>query len=138
MECRSENRSAGRGEEAFCYWHDPLFLAGCGLYALNRWILKPHFASPFLHNYFNDVWFIPCALPLTLWLQRLLGWRTHDQPPGLGETLFHFLVWAVVAEGIAPHFMRTTGDPWDVAAYAGGTVIGLVWWQRARWLRLVS
>ena len=38
-------------------------------------------------------------------------------------------VWSVAAELVAPHlFTRATGDPWDVAAYAGGALIsGLIW-----------
>jgi hypothetical protein len=134
MERASSKWASPTDSANFGYWRDPLFWVGCGLYALNRWGLKPHSDNWFLHDYFNDVWFIPCALPLTLWVQRILGLRNHDRPPGVGEIFFHLAVWSVLAEAVAPHFMKTTGDPWDVAAYTGGAIIGLAWWQRARLL----
>ena len=37
----------------FGYMHDPLFLACVVLYALNRLVLKPHLATPFLHEHLN-------------------------------------------------------------------------------------
>ena len=42
---------------------DPLFLVAFAAYALNRWVLKPHTHSVFIHGYFNDLWLIPAALP---------------------------------------------------------------------------
>lgn len=114
----------------FRYAADALCLGACALYALNRGLLKAHIPSPFLHGYFNDVLLIPCALPCVLWLQRRLGLRTHDAPPDAREVALHFAVWAIVAEGIAPHLTRATGDWRDVLAYAAGAGAAFVWWQR--------
>ena len=114
----------------FRYWADPLFLLCCGAYALNRWLLKPHLESAFLHGYFNDLLLIPCALPLVLWLQRRFGWRRHDQPPQWREVFFHLIVWSLLFELIGPHLMRhATGDSMDVAAYALGGIVALGWWN---------
>lgn len=116
----------------FRYLRDPLFLLGCAAYALNRWLLKPHLHSAFLHSYFNDLWLIPCALPPVLWLQRRFNLRSHDDPPQWREILFHLVVWSVFFEGILPHFRaRSTGDPADVLAYAVGGLLAGLWWRRA-------
>lgn len=115
--------------KSFGYFRDPLFLTGCALYALNRWVLKPHFHSPFLRGQFNDCLLIPCALPVILWLQRRLHLRPTDEFPTTEEVVFHLVVWSVLFEGIGPHIMRTTGDIRDVAAYAAGALVALVWWR---------
>lgn len=115
----------------FGYGFDPLCLASCALYALNRWVMKPHFASPFLHNYFNDLWLIPCALPWVLWIQRKLTLRRDDTPPAASEILFHLIIWSLLFELFGPHIMRhTVGDPWDIAAYCAGAVGAARWWRR--------
>jgi len=115
----------------FRYAADPLFLCGCGAYALNRWVLKPNVASTFLHGYFNDLLLIPCALPLALWMQRRLGLRKHDNIPDGGEVLFHLAIWCVLFELIGPHLIRhTTGDPLDMLAYAIGALLSWAWWRR--------
>jgi len=120
----------------FRYLRDPLFLLGCCAYALNRWLLKPHLHSPFLHSYFNDLWLIPCALPPVLLLQRWLKVRSHDEPPQPNEILFQFVVWAFFFEGILPHFrMRSTGDWGDVLAYAIGGLLAGLWWRRSQLCR---
>ena len=119
----------------FRYCRDPLFLLGCAAYAVNRWGLKPHVHSDFLHGYFNDLWLMPCALPPILWLHRKLGLRAHDGVPGVGEILSHLIFWSVLFEYIGPKFMpSTTGDPWDVVAYCVGGVVAGVWWHRSRFL----
>jgi hypothetical protein len=117
----------------FNYVGDSLCLAACSIYALNRWLLLPHVASPFLHSYLNDILIIPAALPAVLWLQRQLGLRTHDAPPTAGEILFHWVIWSVVCELIGPHlFHRSVGDPFDVVAYAAGALFAWHWWRSER------
>jgi hypothetical protein len=113
----------------FVYWRDPLFLACTCFYALNRWWLKPHFAWPFLHNWFNDLLLIPCALPILLWLYRKLHLRRGDAYPTLIETTSVLVVWSVLFEWLGPHLIRyTVGDWRDVAMYwCGGVVAWLVW-----------
>lgn len=106
-----------------------MFLLGCGLYALNRWGLKPNFPAAFLHGQFNDCLLIPCALPLLLWLQRKLGLRKTDAPPRLSEIALHLIVWSVVCEGLGPRFLMGTGDLWDVVAYSAGALVAWLWWQ---------
>ena len=117
----------------FRYLRDPLFLTGCAAYALNRWALKNHTHSAFLHSYFNDLWLIPCALPPVLWLHRMLGLRGHDHPPQLAEILAHLAFWSLLFEWIGPRLAaRATGDMLDVLAYAAGALLACCWWQRGR------
>jgi hypothetical protein len=103
-------------------------MGACALYALNRWILKPRLHSSFLHSHFNDLLLIPAALPLVLWLQRRLGLRSHDGPPEAPEIALHFVVWSVMAEGIAPLLVQATGDWRDVLSYAAGALVSGAWW----------
>jgi hypothetical protein len=121
----------------FRYLLDPLCLVTCALYALNRWVLKPRFHSPFLHNHFNDVLLIPCALPPLLLMQRWLGLRLHDQPPTLGEIALYLVVWSILFEVIGPHIMPwTVGDFWDAVSYVVGGIAAGLWWHRNRLFRL--
>jgi hypothetical protein len=108
-------------------------MAACSLYALNRWILKPRVHSRFLHDHFNDLLLIPCALPPLLLLQRWLKLRRHDEPPTPVEIALNLVVWSILFEVIGPHIMASAvGDPWDVAAYVVGGVLAGAWWQRRR------
>lgn len=123
----------------FRYLRDPLFLLGTGAYALNRWLLKPHwhtgFFQGFLHSHFNDLLLMPCALPLLLWLHRQLGLRPHDGPPGGLEILSHLAGWTVLFEWLGPKFVhQAIADPWDAVAYAAGTVVAALWWHRDKGL----
>lgn len=114
---------------------DGLFLVCCSLYALNRWLLKPHFHSAFLHDHFDDLLLMPCALPLLLWLQRRLRLRTDDGAPTFGEITLYLFIWSILFELIGPHLVRrATGDTWDVVAYAVGGLLAGLWWQRGRLL----
>jgi ubiquinone/menaquinone biosynthesis C-methylase UbiE len=115
----------------FGYVFDPFFLVGCALYALNRWLIKPHCDLAFFHNWFNDIFLIPCALPPVLLTQRWLGLRAHDEAPTAGEVAAHWAGWSLLFEVIGPKIMPTVGDPWDVVAYGCGAAGTLACW---RWL----
>lgn len=122
----------------FRYALDPLCLIACVAYAINRFAIKPHSDSDFLHSHFNDVLLIPAALPFFLWAQRKVEVRPHDEPPSFQEILFHWAVWSVLFEGIGPYLKRTAvGDPWDVLAYFVGGVIAWAIWNRQmfRWFQ---
>lgn len=116
----------------FGFWRDRLFQVGCGAYAVNRWLVKPHTHNAFLHSHFNDLWLIPCALPLVLWGHRRLGWRSNA-PPTFGEVAGHLLIWSLLFEWVGPRFYpRATGDPWDVMCYVAGGLAAWLWWNRDR------
>ena len=118
----------------FAYLRDPLFLVGCAAYGINRWLIKPHVHTGFMHSHFNDCWLIPCALPPILWLHRRLGLRRHDGPPQLGEIALHLVFWSLLFEWIGPKLVpHSTGDPLDVLAYAAGAAVAALWWHRPRW-----
>jgi hypothetical protein len=115
----------------FRFHRDPLFLTACAAYALNRLWLKPHLHNTFLHSHFNDLWLIPCALPLLLWMHRRLGWRDH-RPPTLIEVTSHLLLWSVLFEMLGPLLVaRSTADPLDIACYWVGGLLAWAWWNRA-------
>jgi ubiquinone/menaquinone biosynthesis C-methylase UbiE len=113
----------------FGYVFDPVFLLCCALYALNRWLIKPHCHIAFFHNWFNDTLLIPCALPPVLLMHRWLGLRDHDDPPTAGEVAAHWAGWSILFEVIGPRIMPTTGDPWDVVAYGCGAVAAFACWR---------
>ena len=110
---------------------DPLFLIGCALYAMNRWLIKPNVEAALFDNWFNDALLIPCALPVMLLVHRWLGLRRHDLPPSGTEICGHVAGWAALFEVIGPWiFPHTTGDAADVVAYATGAAAAWWWWRR--------
>ncbi len=117
----------------FGYLRDGLFLTSCALYAANRFVLKPLVPGGFFSWWFSDLLLIPCAAPVSLWIERRLGLRSHDRPPTVGEILFLLVLWSVLFEVVAPRFLpQATGDWHDVVAYALGAALALSWWNRPR------
>lgn len=115
----------------FRYLRDPLFISACSLYAINRWAVKPLAPHGFFAWWFNDFLLIPCAAPVCLWIEKKTGARKHDMPPTAGEVAFLFVLWSVLFEIVAPHFIvRATGDWRDVLAYAAGGILAWAWWNR--------
>ncbi len=109
---------------------DPVCLSACLLYAAIRWLVLPHMGGALLHGQLNDLLLIPAALPLVLWLQRLLGIRDHDRPPLWSEIGVHLVVWSLLFEVVGPRLMPVTGDVLDVLAYATGGLASGLWWNR--------
>ena len=117
----------------FRYLRDPLFMACCALYVVNRWVMKPHLHGALVHSWFNDALLIPCALPVLLRFHAWLGWREQDAVPNAWEILAHLAGWSVLFEVVGPHLMHhATGDALDVVAYAAGAVVAYFWWNRER------
>jgi hypothetical protein len=119
----------------FRYLRDPLFMAGSGAYALNRFLLKPNFHSPFLHNWFNDLLLVPCAIPVVLWLFRIFDLRLSDDAPAAFDLIWILTVWSLLFEWVGPRFVRSSVADWrDVVMYwVGGVAAWLFWrWQSRR------
>lgn len=116
----------------FPYAGDRLCRIACGFYIANRWCMPALWKGAFLRGHFNDLLFIPAALPPLLWLQRRLGLRTTDVPPGWSEVGWHLLIWSIAAELVGPLlFPWTTADGWDLVAYAVGATVAAFFWGQA-------
>jgi hypothetical protein len=116
--------------KSFRYAFDPLCLTAVAAYVFGRWWLRAQGAHGFWHDQFTDLLLIPAALPLSLWIQRRLGLRAHDEPPRWREIVLHVAAWSIAAELIAPHvFHHATGDWRDVAAYTAGALGAGAWWS---------
>lgn len=116
----------------YAFHHDGLFWTGCAAYALNRWVFKSLTHDPFLHSHFNDLWLVPCVLPLVVWLHERFGGRASG-PPTLREIAAHLVLWSLLFEWAGPHLLRrATGDTWDVACYAVGGAVAWAWWHWRR------
>jgi len=118
----------------FVFYRDWAFWLGCTAYSTNRWLLRPHLSAAFLRTHLNDLWLIPCALPLVLWFHERFGWRAPGSPR-LGEVAAHLVGWSVLFEWVGPRYLPwATGDVWDVAWYAVGAGLAWGWWRfdRAR------
>jgi hypothetical protein len=122
------------GSGGFGYWRDPLFLACLGTYAVNRLLIKPnlHHYSPLFHGHLNDILTVPVALPIYLYVYRLVGLRPDDEPPRWWEVALHVAVWDVFFEWFGPHYLHHgAGDPLDNLSIAGGGLVAWVIWRLA-------
>lgn len=118
---------------------DPVCIAACALYAINRWIVEPHVSAVWVHSWVNDALLIPAALPLLLAVERRLGLRSHDEPPTWPEIAAHLVGWSVLFEVIGPMVNpRSTGDVWDVVAYTIGAVVAGCWWNSRKRVERLS
>jgi hypothetical protein len=109
----------------FRYLGDGLFL-----------LIKPHVHHGFMHDHFDDVLLLPCALPPLLLAQRWLKLRLSDLPPSAGEIALYWALWTVQCKILGPHIThRATWDPWDILAYAAGGVLAWCWWHREQIFR---
>ena len=117
---------------AFGYWRDPLFLACLATYAVNRLLIKPglHHYSPLFHGHLNDTLTVPVALPIYLYIYRLIGLRPDDESPRWWEVAFHVALWDVFFEWFGPHYLHHgAGDPIDNFCIAGGGVVAWIIWR---------
>jgi hypothetical protein len=97
-----------------------MFVAA-SVYAVNKWLLKPHFSSIFVHSYLNDIF----AMPFILGYGNLLitlGGLPHlliATPLRIaGFTIFCATAWEI----FGPSFIATaTSDPADFVAYSVGS-----------------
>ncbi len=87
----------------FRYLSDPICLGSMMIYALNRWVLKPHHIGGWVvHDYLNDLLCLPLFLPIILRLQSAVGIRRHDSPPTLFEVLHNWVIFSVLFELVFP------------------------------------
>jgi hypothetical protein len=120
----------------FRYLRDPLFLLCGSFYCVNRWLLKPRIDSPFLRNWCNDLLLIPCAIPVTFWLFRVLGLRGDDAAPSATELGWILGFWSILFEWAGPKFIiHAVGDWRDVVMYVLGAIAAWAYWNRGRWKR---
>lgn len=126
-------RKSETGVVPFRYVRDSICLVSLALYAGNRLLLKPHLPPHewFFRGHFNDLLLVPAVLPLFLATYHWLGLRPHHRPPSAREILAHVVMWSLFFEELGPQWLhRSTGDPWDILAYALGGVIAWALWHR--------
>jgi hypothetical protein len=116
----------------FLYLRDPLFLACVLTYFVNRWLLKAIWDTEFVHAHLNDLICIPFWVPIMLWGQRLVGWRSTNEPPRATEPVIPLAIWSWVFEVILPETQLFGGlcvsDHLDVLYYAVGAVGAPLFW----------
>jgi hypothetical protein len=116
----------------FGYWRDPLFLVCLAIYLVNRLLIKPnlHHYSPLFHGHLDDTLTVPVALPVYLFVYRVIGFRPDDQPPRWWEVALHVAVWDVFFEWFGPLYLHHgVEDPIDAACIAGGGVAAWAFWH---------
>ncbi|PTY01391.1 hypothetical protein DB346_13055 [Verrucomicrobia bacterium LW23] len=124
----------------FRYWLDPLCWGGALLYLANRLIIKPFLLphSSLIQGHFNDFLLVPVALPVFLYVYRILGLRRHNRPPDAREIAIHVVAWSIFFEVYSPLvFPRSVGDPWDAIAYAAGGLLAWSIWNGNFPLRII-
>lgn len=119
----------------FRYAADPVCVVSVILYAINRYLLKPHHIGGwFTHGYFNDVLCLPLFVPLILLAQRMVLVRRHDGYPRWWEILQHFVIFSIVFQVVLPRFpgaFTSAGDPYDMLAYLMGGILAGAYWAIA-------
>ena len=116
----------------FRYLKDPLFLACVAIYSANKLSRLLAGGTDFQNAYVNDLICMPFWVPIMLVVNRILGLRAHDRPPGFYEIAIPVLVWSAAFELVFPYTSwfceYSVADPNDVLCYcAGGLVAGLFW-----------
>ena len=117
----------------FRYLADPLCIASLCIYTINRYVLKPHhIGSWFTHGYLNDVLCLPLFVPIPLYIQHIIGLRTHAAYPRPWEIFQSWAAFTLVFQVVIPRYPKmfiTAGDPWDILAYFTGGIIAGVYWS---------
>ncbi len=117
----------------FRYWRDPVFLACLAVYFVNREWIKPNLPtySSFFHGHLNDTLLVPVALPIFLFVYRLLGLRPDDAPPRLWEIALHLVAWILLYKWFGPYTLHVgSADPIDIACFTGGGLVAWLLWRR--------
>jgi len=114
-------------------FRDALFLGSVGLYALNRWVLKPWTSIELFHSYLNDLICIPFWVPVLVSLLRWCRLRPETGPPAGAEILVPLVIWSIVFEIVLPQLGPFRGlaiaDPFDILCYATGALVGAAFWR---------
>jgi hypothetical protein len=129
-----------KAEGGFGYWRDPVFLICLAIYVINRALIKPslHHYSPFFHGHLDDTLTVPVALPLYLWVYRLIQLRPDDEPPRWWEVALHVALWDVFFEWFGPKVLHQgVGDPLDNWSIAVGGIMAWALWKASSWKRML-
>jgi len=128
-------RETQNSRGVFAFWRDPVCVGSWALYIVNRIVLAPRFgeAFPFLRDHFDDLLFLPAALPPFLWAREKLGLRGPKGAPTWREVLILTLLASIIFEWLGPKFLgHSVGDWGDVAVYWVGAIVAGAWWNRKR------
>jgi hypothetical protein len=117
----------------FRYLADPVCMVALIIYAINRFILKPHHIGGwFTHGYLNDVLCLPLFVPMVLYAEHLVRLRPHFGHPRAWEILQIGAGFTLVFQVIIPRYPETfvtAGDPYDILAYLAGGIVAWICWS---------
>lgn len=101
----------------------PYFWVTLILFTLNQLIERAGYPIPWVHAYLDDLLCPGIVLGFALFFQQQFTFRNKDYLFGKGHALV-FVVWySVLFEVLFPIWdSRHHRDPWDVLAYAAGTL----------------
>ncbi|RYD71058.1 MAG: magnesium citrate secondary transporter [Sphingobacteriales bacterium] len=106
----------------------PLFLAFLLLFLLDQTLEKNGIFLPFIHSYLDDICFVPVLLSLASAIMSIVLFGKNASKFSYRLSLFQIISAVIYAaalfEIILPKYaLKYTSDPWDLLAYAVGTVI---------------
>lgn len=109
---------------------DYFFLISLIIYGLNYVSIKfGIYTNYFMQCYFNDIFLVPVALPVVLYIVKLLKYRGSYYPT-LSEILTCLIIWSVFFEYIGPKYLnKGIADVYDVIAYFIGAVVSFIVWR---------
>lgn len=102
----------------------PIFLLSSFLFVLNQLVERLGIHIPWVHAYLDDILCPSIVLGLTLFIQQQLTFRRASYVFSV-RLLVGFVIWySILFEVIFPmKDPRHFSDPWDIAAYAAGTLL---------------
>jgi hypothetical protein len=118
-------------QKAYKYYRDPVFVISIISYSINKLLLISHrsFESSFMKNYFNDIFVVPCLLPILIYCIARMKLRNKYSGPLLIEIFLFVSVISLTCEILGPFFLnKGVYDPNDIIAYLlGGMISWFIW-----------
>jgi hypothetical protein len=118
-------------QKEYKYYGDPVFVVSIICYSINKLLLISHrsFESSFMNNYFNDIFVVPCLLPILIYCIARMKLRNKYSGPLIIEIFLFVSVISLMCEIFGPYFLgKGVYDPIDIFAYLlGGMISWFIW-----------